>query len=136
MDCIYSAPFGLVSVQFTIFIFNLSNRKNYDNHFFQSFTQSTDDGLTYDVYVAVSLSGIRVFKRSSTSTRHDQSMDNNSKRSKTDYQRKLYANFEWLEIENLCFSKHILCVVIRKSESLKAKDNNRVKYKFRMDGRK
>lgn len=96
--------------------------------------QGTDDGLTYDVYVAVSLSGIRIFRRALTS-RQDQPIKN-SKHSKTDYQRKLYANFEWLEIENLCFSKHILCVVIRKSESLKAKDNNRVKYKFRMDGRK
>ncbi|KAG4070549.1 hypothetical protein HA402_001215 [Bradysia odoriphaga] len=114
------------------FIRYVQEMKEYGLHLFSA-VWSTDDGLTYDVYVAVSLSGIRVFKRSST--RHDQSMEN-SKWSKTDYQRTLYANFEWLEIENLCFSKHILCVVIRKSESLKAKDNNRVKYKFRMDGRK
>lgn len=98
--------------------------------------QSTDDGLTYDVYVAVSLSGIRIFRRTSTSNARQDHLVANLKSSKIEYQRKLYANFEWLEIENLCFSKHILCVVIRKSESLKAKDNNRVKYKFRMDGRK
>uniref|UniRef100_A0A1B0CI30 GDPGP1-like N-terminal domain-containing protein n=1 Tax=Lutzomyia longipalpis TaxID=7200 RepID=A0A1B0CI30_LUTLO len=56
--------------------------------------------------------------------------------SKILYQRKLYAKFEWLEIENLCYSKHILCIVVRNSESLKAKDTNRIKYKLRMDGRK
>lgn len=59
-----------------------------------------------------------------------------NRNSKLSYHRKLYVNFDWLEIENLCYSKHILCIVVRKSESLKAKDNNRIKYKFKMDGRK
>lgn len=48
----------------------------------------------------------------------------------------MYATFDWLEIENLSYAKHALCVVVRKSESLKAKDNNRVKFKLKMDDRK
>ncbi|KAJ6638105.1 Tyrosine-protein phosphatase non-receptor type 13 [Pseudolycoriella hygida] len=115
------------------FIRYVQEMKEYGLHLFSA-VWTADDDLPYDVYVAVSLSGIQIFKRSSTSRQDEPS--GNAKHSKTEYQRKLYANFEWLEIENLCFSKHILCVVIRRSESLKAKDNNRVKYKLRMDGRK
>lgn len=59
------------------------------------------------------------------------------KNSKTTFQRKLYLNFDWLEIENLCFSKHFLCVAVRKTISLNIKDKcRRVKYKFKMNDRK
>lgn len=93
-----------------------------------------ENNTTHDVYVAISLNGIAIFERSSRISADKQIECGEN--SKTTYQRKLYANFDWLEIENLCFSKHVLCVVVRKSDSLKAKDNNRVKYKFKMDGRK
>lgn len=96
--------------------------------------QTGDDEIPHNVYVSISLAGIAIFQRSSrvrTDRQHDIGCN-----SKSAYQRKLYAQFDWLEIENLCFSKHVLCVVVRRSESLKAKDNNRIKYKLRMDGRK
>lgn len=50
--------------------------------------------------------------------------------------RQLYARFDWLEIENLCYSKRALCVVVRRPASLRAKDAQRIKYKLHMDGRK
>lgn len=96
--------------------------------------QNADSGVTCDVYVGISLNGIAIFERSSRLSPERQMECGRS--SKNSFHRKLYANFDWLEIENLCFSKHVLCVAVRKSESLKAKDSNRVKYKFKMDGRK
>lgn len=95
---------------------------------------STDSNTQRDVYVAISLNGIALLERSSQSNRDK---DNEKFRDRNAlYQRTIYANFDWLEIENLCFSKHILHVVVRKTESLKAKASNKTKYKFKMDGKK
>lgn len=96
--------------------------------------QNFEGNVTHDVYVAISLSGIAIFERCSRINAESRMESGANSRNK--FQRKLYANFDWLEIDNLCFSKHALCVVVRKLESLKAKDNNKVKYKFKMDGRK
>lgn len=96
--------------------------------------QNVEHNVTHDVYVAISLNGIAIFERCSRINADKQMECGANSRNK--FQRKCYANFDWLEIDNLCFSKHTLCVVVRKSESLKAKDNNKVKYKFKMDGRK
>lgn len=102
---------------------------------FRSFhLQNVDNNVAHDVYVAISLNGIAIFERCSRINAENQVESGTNSRNK--FQRKLYANFDWLEIDNLCFSKHSLCVVVRKAESLKAKDNNKVKYKFKMDGRK
>lgn len=86
------------------------------------------------MYVAISLSGIAVLERSQRLNMDKYADCDRS--SNSSYQRKLYANFDWLEIENLCFSKHVLCVVVRKSEGLKPKETNKIKYKFKMDGKK
>lgn len=96
--------------------------------------QTMEANVVYDVYVAISLNGIAILERSPriNADKHIECGQN----SNISYQRKLYANFDWLEIENLCFSKHVLCVSVRKTESLKAKDNNKIKYKFKMDGKK
>lgn len=107
--------------------------KEYGSHLCSA-TWSTDSSTTCDVYVAISLNGIALLERSSQLNR-DKDNDKSRDRSAL-YQRKIYANFDWLEIENLCFSKHILYVVVRKSESLKAKGNSKIKYKFKMDGKK
>lgn len=96
--------------------------------------QTADLNNIYDVYIGISLNGLSIFERSPRICADKQIEC--GKNSKTAFQRKLYASFSWLEIENLCFSKHVLCVVVRKPAGLKAKDNNRVKYKFRMDGKK
>lgn len=80
------------------------------------------------------MNGIAVLERSQRPN-PDKHVDCN-RNSNLSYQRKLYANFDWLEIENLCFSKHVLYVVVRKSEGLKAKETNKIKHKFKMDGKK
>lgn len=51
-------------------------------------------------------------------------------------QRKLHARFDWLEIENLSYSKRALCVLVRRPTGLRAKDRQRIKYKLKMDGEK
>lgn len=86
------------------------------------------------MYVAISLGGVAIFERNlKTNVRKSHEEYKNSKNT---YQRHLYAYFDWLEIENICFSKHIFCIVVRKNLSLNVKDKNRVKYKLKMDGRK
>lgn len=99
------------------------------------FSQVTDDGLNIDVYVAISLKGITIFERNvkNVLTRKHNEFQN----SKNAYQRHLYTQFEWLEIENICYTKHILCVIVHKTELFQSKSKtHRVKYKLRMDGRK
>lgn len=108
--------------------------KEYGSHLCSATWSTNDSNAMCDVYVAISLNGIALLERSSQSNRDK---DNEKFRDRNAlYQRKIYANFDWLEIENLCFSKHILYVVVRKSESLKAKANSKTKYKFKMDGKK
>lgn len=108
--------------------------KEYGSHLCSATWSTNDSNAMCDVYVAISLNGIALLERSSQSNRDK---DNEKFRDRSAlYQRKVYANFDWLEIENLCFSKHILYVVVRKSESLKAKANSKTKYKFKMDGKK
>ena len=107
--------------------------KEYGSHLFSAIW-SNDSNVMCDVYVAISLNGIALLERSSQSNRDK---DNEKFRDRNSlYQRKVYANFDWLEIENLFFSKHILYVVVRKSHSSKAKANSKTKYKFKMDGKK
>lgn len=89
--------------------------------------QTTDDGATLDIYAAISLAGIGMFERSAP---------NQTNTGGAFRPRQLYAHFDWLEIENLCYSKRALCVVVRRPASLRAKDAQRVKYKLHMDGRK
>uniref|UniRef100_A0A182FIW8 Uncharacterized protein n=1 Tax=Anopheles albimanus TaxID=7167 RepID=A0A182FIW8_ANOAL len=120
------------------FIRYVQELKEYGLHLYSA-SWATGDGLTLDVYVTISLAGVAIFERNlryqpRTTTDHQQQECRNGKNS---FLRHLYAFFDWLEIENICFSKHAFCVVVRRSESLGSKsEKNLVKYKLRMDGRK
>ncbi|GAB0090488.1 FERM domain [Sergentomyia squamirostris] len=116
------------------FIRYVQELKEYGLHLYSA-VWMVDEQTSINVFVAISLRGICLFHRN-LSPNTNNHLEIYSENSKMMYQRKLYAKFEWLEIENLCYSKHILCIVVRNSESLKAKDTNRIKYKLRMDGRK
>lgn len=90
--------------------------------------------MDLEVYVAISLSGIALFERNIKNVltrKHDEYQN-----SKNCYQRHLYTQFEWFEIENICYTKHFLCIIVRKSESVVSKVKHRLKYKLKMDGRK
>lgn len=113
------------------FIRHIQELKEYGLHLYSA-VWTTDDNSTLDIYIGISLAGIAIFQRNS----FDIDIDPN-KNSKTMYQRKTYTSFDWLDIENLCFSKHILCVVVRKAiGGAGEKDKSRIKYKFKMDDRK
>ncbi|XP_055676578.1 uncharacterized protein LOC129785936 [Lutzomyia longipalpis] len=116
------------------FIRYVQELKEYGLHLYSAIWV-VDEHTSINVFVAISLRGICLFHRN-LSPNLNNHLEIYAENSKILYQRKLYAKFEWLEIENLCYSKHILCIVVRNSESLKAKDTNRIKYKLRMDGRK
>lgn len=80
--------------------------------------------------MAISLVGIALLERNAAGRPSSESANEPQ-------QRTVHAHFEWLEIENLCYSKHTLCVTVRRpAPSLRAKDGQRVKYKLKMDGRK
>ncbi|XP_050099570.1 uncharacterized protein LOC126579900 [Anopheles aquasalis] len=120
------------------FIRYVQELKEYGLHLYSA-SWATGDGLTLDVYVTISLAGVAIFERNlryqpRSTTDHQQQECRNGKNS---FLRHLYAFFDWLEIENICFSKHAFCVVVRRSESFGSKsEKNLVKYKLRMDGRK
>ncbi|XP_055617175.1 uncharacterized protein LOC129762698 isoform X2 [Toxorhynchites rutilus septentrionalis] len=115
------------------FIRYVQELKEYGLHLYSA-SWTTEENMTLEVYVAISLSGVAIFERNlKFNPKGAQQEFSNGKNS---YQRHLYAFFDWLEIENICFSKHVFCVVVRRTESLNPKDKSRVKYKLRMDGRK
>lgn len=122
------------------FIRYVQELKEFGLHLFSA-VWSQDDGKLEDIFLAISISGICLFQRTNCpdaeATKQGTGLDNGYPHdSRLTFRRKLFVKFEWLEIENLCYSKHILCIVVRNRESLTGKDNNRVKYKLRMDGRK
>lgn len=135
------------------FIRCVQELKEFGQHLFSA-VWLKDDGQQLDAFLAISISGICLFERSSSggggggdgggdtgSSGGPQAvnpLDNGCypHDSRLTFRRKLFVKFEWLEIENLCYSKHILCIVVRNRETLTGKDNNRVKYKLRMDARK
>ncbi|XP_055377864.1 uncharacterized protein LOC129609770 [Condylostylus longicornis] len=92
------------------------------------------------IYLGISLGGITFFERNcdqmTTYPAEKLIINQNSNNMIRNAYKILLKHFEWLEIENLCFSKHILCIVVRKLESLKAKDNNKIKFKLKMDDKK
>lgn len=142
------------------FIRYVQELKEFGLHLYSA-VWSKEDGQMVDIFLAISISGICLFERSGVAsettenakqtqagsgggvpgtmtTTGTSALDNGCypHDSRLTFRRKLFVKFEWLEIENLCYSKHILCIVVRNRESLTGKDNNRVKYKLRMDGRK
>uniref|UniRef100_A0A182KDV7 FERM domain-containing protein n=1 Tax=Anopheles christyi TaxID=43041 RepID=A0A182KDV7_9DIPT len=120
------------------FIRYVQELKEYGLHLYSA-SWATSEGILLDVYVAISLAGVAIFERNvryqpRAAAAQEQQECRNGKNS---FLRHLYAFFDWLEIENICFSKHAFCVVVRRSETLGPKsDKNLVKYKLRMDGRK
>ncbi|XP_055599161.1 uncharacterized protein LOC129748529 [Uranotaenia lowii] len=123
------------------FIRYVQELKEYGLHLYSALW-TTDENITLEVYVAISLSGVAIFERNVKFNarggyyQHQQPEVHDYSSGKTCFQRHLYAFFDWLEIENICFSKHVFCVVVRRTESLNPKDKTRIKYKLRMDGRK
>ncbi|XP_053668060.1 uncharacterized protein LOC128718460 [Anopheles marshallii] len=118
------------------FIRYVQELKEYGLHLYSA-SWATGEGMTLDVYVAISLAGVAIFERNVRYQPRGSQEQQECRNGKNSFMRHLYAFFDWLEIENICFSKHAFCVVVRRSETLGSKsDKNLVKYKLRMDGRK
>lgn len=115
------------------FIRYVQEMKEFGLHLYSAVWAKDDPSVLLEVFLAISISGICLFERNGREQNDRQSGTDDSKRT---FQRRLLAKFEWLEIENLCYSKHMLCVAVRSRESLNAKENSRIKYKLRLDGRK
>lgn len=93
-----------------------------------------DDKIELSVYIGIGLNGIKIFERNVQNGNA-----NRTKNPKKCNKRMLYDEFDWLEIENICFSKQILCIVVRKSNAklnLGSKEKSRLKFKVKMDSRK
>jgi tyrosine-protein phosphatase non-receptor type 13 len=93
-----------------------------------------DDKIELNVYIGIGLNGIKIFERNAGGGNVSR-----SRGSRKCNKRLLYDEFDWLEIENICFSKQILCVVVRKSNlrlNLGSKEKTRLKFKLKMDSRK
>lgn len=80
-----------------------------------------------DVYVGISMKGISISKRSLSPISEGANV-------RTLKRYKPYLHFDWVKIDNLCYSKHIFCVVASNSDA--GKNKNKVKYRFKMSGRK
>lgn len=115
------------------FIRYVQQLKEYGLHLYSAIW-TNESNVVCNVYVAISLKGIAILERSAQSNRDKD--NNNAQNMNLSCQRKVYESFDWQDIENLCYSKHILYVVARKTDSIKAKENHKIKYKFKMDGKK
>lgn len=74
-----------------------------------------------DVYIGISMKGIYVSKRSQLNIEEG-------------HRRAFHLYFNWIEIDNLCYSKHIFSVTISKANS--EKNKKQLKYRFKMSGKK
>ena len=117
------------------FIRYLQEMREYGVHYISG-VWARDDKIELNCYIGIGLNGIKIFERSN----HTTNQASRSKDKKKCTKRLLYEEFDWLEIENICFSKQVLCVVVRKSNlrlNLGAKDkSSRLKFKLKMDSRK
>lgn len=115
------------------FIRYVQEMREYGIHYISG-VWTRDDKIELNVYIGIGLNGIKIFERNASG--------GNVSRSRTTRKcnkRLLYDEFDWLEIENICFSKQILCVVVRKSNlrlNLGSKEKSRLKFKLKMDSRK
>lgn len=115
------------------FIRYVQEMRDYGIHYISG-VWTRDDKIELNVYVGIGLNGIKLFERKSNvgSTKRTHEAGRCSK-------RLMYDEFDWLEIENICFSKQILCIVVRKSNlrlNLGSKEKTRLKFKLKMDSRK
>lgn len=117
------------------FISYLQRMKEYGLHY-MSAVWTRDDKIDLNVFVGIGLNGIAIFERYNNdllNARRNRDVRKSNK-------RLLYEHFDWMEIENLCFSKQILCIVVRKlninANSNSGKNKDRIKFKLKMDSRK
>lgn len=111
------------------FIRYVQEMREYGIHYISG-VWTRDDKIELNVYIGIGLNGIKIYERSS--------IGGNVSRSRSTRKcnkRLVYEEFDWLEIENICFSKQILCIVVRK-RSLQLKEKSRLKFKLKMDSRK
>lgn len=116
------------------FISYLQRMKEYGIHY-MSALWTRDDKIELNVYVGIGLNGITIFERNNGDSMMNARRNRDIKKCN---KRLLYEQFDWLEIENLCFSKQILCIVVRKLNiNLNGgKNKDRIKFKLKMDSRK
>lgn len=117
------------------FIRYLQRMKEYGIHY-MSAIWSRDDKIELNVYVGIGLNGITIFERYSNDFMMHTKRNRDAKKCN---KRLLYEQFDWLEIENLCFSKQIFCIVVRKlniNSNHGSKNKDRIKFKLKMDSRK
>lgn len=110
-----------------------SNMRDYGIHYISG-VWTRDDKIELSVYIGIGLNGIKIYERSAIGGNFGR-----SRSARKCNKRLLYEEFDWLEIENICFSKQILCIVVRKSSlrlNLGSKEKTRLKFKLKMDSRK
>lgn len=119
------------------FIRYLQRMKDYGFHYLSGIW-IRDDKIELNVYVGIGLNGICIFERYNSDAVVNAKRGRDIK--KCNNKRLQYEQFDWLEIENLCFSKQIFCIVVRKlninSNNGTKNNKDRVKFKIKMDNRK
>ncbi|KAG5673931.1 hypothetical protein PVAND_003932 [Polypedilum vanderplanki] len=117
------------------FIRYLQRMKEYGIHY-MSAIWTRDDKIELNVYIGIGLNGITIFERYNNNDFMTNAKRNRDARKCN--KRLLYEQFDWLEIENLCFSKQIFCIVVRKLNINGSSKSNkdRIKFKLKMDSRK
>jgi tyrosine-protein phosphatase non-receptor type 13 protein len=118
------------------FIRYLQRMKEYGIHY-MSAVWTRDDKIELNVYIGIGLNGITIFERYINGGDLMMNAKRNRDARKCN-KRLLYEQFDWLEIENLCFSKQIFCIVVRKLNINGSSKSNkdRIKFKLKMDSRK
>lgn len=117
------------------FIRYLQRMKEYGIHY-MSAIWTRDDKIELKCFIGIGLNGITIFERYNNDFNMMNAKRNRDARKCN--KRLLYEQFDWLEIENLCFSKQIFCIVVRKLNINGSSKNNkdRIKFKLKMDSRK
>lgn len=115
------------------FIRYVQGMREYGFHYFSG-VWMREDKVELNVQFGIGLNGVKILESNTGFVN-----TNRSRSTRKCHKRLAYEEFDWGEIENLCFSKQLLCVAVRRRNSQlnpSSAEKSRIKFKFKMDSRK
>lgn len=114
------------------FIQYVQRMEEYGRHLYSAIL---DTKIQQNVYIGISIKGISILNRPMQKINVNEKTEQYT--STASNLRKSYLNFNWIDIENLSYSKYIFSIIVKQQPNEEmAKEDNRNKYRFKMCGKK
>lgn len=115
------------------FIQYVQSMEEYGMHLYSAVL---DSKVKQNVYIGISMKGMSILNRPTPKINVDTYKTENYNPTSSNL-RKSYLNLNWIDIENLSYSKHIFSIIVKQQTNEEViKKGNRNKYRFKMWGKK